>query len=56
MGIPTQKRTKASARRRASHFGLKKPNVIKCSNCGASIMPHKACGKCGYYKNEKKIN
>lgn len=55
MGLPSQKRTKSSARRRASHFALKKPAVVKCSNCGASCMPHRACAKCGYYKGEKKV-
>jgi len=55
MGVPTQKRTKSSARRRASHFALKKPSVMKCANCGASILPHRACDKCGYFKGEKKI-
>ncbi|MCD4761132.1 50S ribosomal protein L32 [bacterium] len=55
MGVPTQKRTKASARRRASHFALKKPAIVKCSNCGLSLLPHRACSKCGYYKGKKKV-
>ncbi|PIR06559.1 MAG: 50S ribosomal protein L32 [Candidatus Komeilibacteria bacterium CG11_big_fil_rev_8_21_14_0_20_36_20] len=55
MGTPTQKRTKSSARRRASHFALHKPSIVKCSNCGTSLLPHRACPKCGYYKGEKKI-
>jgi large subunit ribosomal protein L32 len=54
MGLPSQKRTKSSARRRASHFALKSVNKIKCSNCQASILPHRACPKCGYFKGEKK--
>ncbi|PLX24653.1 50S ribosomal protein L32 [Candidatus Parcubacteria bacterium] len=55
MGIPTQKRTKSSAKRRASHFALKKPALVKCSNCGVSVQPHKACAKCGYYKGKKAV-
>ncbi|MBP9802066.1 50S ribosomal protein L32 [Patescibacteria group bacterium] len=55
MGLPSQKRTKSSARRRASHFALKKPSVNVCTNCQASILPHTACPKCGYFKGEKKI-
>lgn len=55
MGVPTQKRTKASGRRRASHFALKNKSTVKCSNCGAVLMPHRACSKCGYYKGEKKV-
>lgn len=55
MGIPTQKRTKASARRRASHFALKPKSTVKCPNCGNTLLPHRACGKCGHYKGKKKV-
>jgi len=55
MGVPTKKRTRSSARERASHFALAKPASTKCSNCGISILPHRACPKCGYFKGEKKI-
>lgn len=56
MGLPSQKRTKSSARRRASHFALKKPSITTCQNCGASLLPHRACAKCGYFKGEKKVS
>ncbi|RJQ33842.1 50S ribosomal protein L32 [Candidatus Parcubacteria bacterium] len=55
MGTPTKKRTKSQARKRASHFALEKPALVKCSNCGVSVQPHKACSKCGYYKGSKKV-
>ena len=55
MGLPSKKRTKSSARERASHFALKNINGTKCTNCGASILSHRACPKCGYFKGEKKI-
>lgn len=56
MALPTQKRTKGSARRRASHYALRAKSSIKCSNCGAVILPHRACKKCGYYKGQKKVS
>ncbi|MBT4209705.1 MAG: 50S ribosomal protein L32 [Candidatus Komeilibacteria bacterium] len=55
MSVPKKKRTKGSVKRRGSHFALKEKAGIKCSNCAASIMPHRACAKCGYYKGEKKV-
>lgn len=55
MGVPTKKRTKASGRKRASHFALKKLSTVKCSNCGATLLPHRACAKCGYFKGKKVI-
>lgn len=54
MSVPKKKRTKGSVKRRASHFALKAKAIVKCSNCGASLLPHRACAKCGYYKGEKK--
>ena len=27
----------------------------KCPKCGATIRPHRACTKCGYYKNEQVV-
>ncbi len=56
MGLPTKKLTKSSARRRAAHFALTIASTTKCKNCGAVILPHRACNKCGFYKGEKKIN
>lgn len=55
MGLPTKKLTKSSARRRAAHFALKPGSAVKCKNCGAILLPHRACKKCGHYKGEKKI-
>lgn len=55
MALPTQKKTKGSALRRASHFALKAKSTTKCSNCGLTLLPHRACAKCGYYRGEKKI-
>ncbi|MFA6467112.1 MAG: 50S ribosomal protein L32 [Patescibacteria group bacterium] len=55
MSVPKKKHTKSAVRSRASHFALKPKAIVKCSNCGASLLPHRACAKCGYYKGEKKI-
>ncbi|MBU1202634.1 50S ribosomal protein L32 [Patescibacteria group bacterium] len=55
MSTPTKKRTKSQGGQRASHFALTKKITTKCSNCGQSIMPHRACPKCGYYKGTKKV-
>ena len=27
----------------------------KCPKCGATLRPHRACTKCGYYKGEEVI-
>lgn len=52
MGLPSQKRTKSSKRRRASHFALKKIALEKCPKCGKPKKPHYACSFCGSYKGK----
>lgn len=53
MGLPGQRRTKSSKRRRASHFALKKIVLIKCSKCGKPVLPHRACEFCGAYRDRQ---
>lgn len=55
MGLPSQKRTKSSKKKRASHFALKKPLLGKCPKCQKPIKPHHACQFCGYYKGREVI-
>jgi len=55
MSVPSKRKTKSSVKRGASHFALKAKATVKCSNCGASLLPHRACSKCGYYKGKKKV-
>lgn len=52
MGLPSQKRTKSSKRRRASHFALKKTSLHACPKCGKPKQPHHACAFCGTYKGK----
>jgi len=56
MGLPSQKRTSRSKKERASHFALKKTTLAKCPECGATVLPHIACKKCGSYRGRKVAN
>jgi large subunit ribosomal protein L32 len=29
------------------------PAIATCDKCGAVVLPHNACGDCGYYKGRK---
>lgn len=53
MSVPTQRRTKSSRLRRASHFALKKINLIKCPKCQQPVLPHRVCEFCGTYKGKQ---
>ncbi len=55
MGLPSKRRTKTSKKDRASHFALKPKALVKCSKCEQPVLPHTACGKCGYYKGKEVI-
>ncbi len=59
MAVPKQRQNKArKGRRRAGQ--LNKNNIanvqtVKCSNCGETILPHRVCPKCGFYKGKEVI-
>ena len=51
MAVPKGKvsRTRRD-KRRGSNWKLTAPSLVKCPNCGALLLPHRACKACGYYK------
>ncbi|MFC1612885.1 50S ribosomal protein L32 [Patescibacteria group bacterium] len=53
MALQSQRRTKSSKKRRASHFALKEKELSKCSKCGKPTKPHYVCAFCGYYKGRR---
>lgn len=55
MALQSQRRTKSSKKRRASHFALKKKSLTTCAKCGKPIMPHYACSFCGAYKGKEVV-
>lgn len=55
MALQSQRRTKSSKKRRASHFALDKKQLTKCPKCGKAIKPHCACKSCGTYKGKEAV-
>ena len=53
MALPTQKRTKSSRKKRASHFSLPKIKLTTCPKCKKPVLPHHACAFCGIYKGRE---
>ena len=51
MAVP-KRRTSRSKRnmRRANHDKVVAINLVACPNCGEPVVPHRACGSCGFYK------
>ena len=42
-------------KRRSSTWKLAVPNLVKCPNCGAFVLPHRACKACGKYNGRQVI-
>ena len=34
---------------------IEAPTVVTCPNCGAPLMPHRACTECGFYKGKEAV-
>lgn len=55
MANPKRRHSNTRTRLRRAHDFLKPPSLSTCSQCGAMIMPHRACPECGYYKGKQVI-
>ncbi|MBR3162005.1 MAG: 50S ribosomal protein L32 [Bacilli bacterium] len=53
MAVPARKVSKTSKRMRRTHYKIVANGLVKCSNCGEMIRPHRACPECGFYKGEQ---
>ncbi len=50
--VPFRRTSKTKKRMRRTHLKKEAGEFLTCPKCGAAIRPHRACAKCGYYKNE----
>lgn len=50
MPLPSFRNSRSKVRRRRSHHALKAVSTTACANCGATLVPHRACKACGFYK------
>ena len=55
MAVPFRKISKTRGRMRRTHYKIEANNTVKCSNCGASIRPHRICPECGFYKGKEVV-
>ena len=53
--LPFRRISKTAKRLRRTHLKKDAPTVTTCSNCGATLAPHRASTKCGYYKGKEVI-
>ncbi len=55
MGVPKRRHSNERTRLRRAHDFLKLKSPSKCANCGASILPHRVCPLCGFYRGRQLI-
>ena len=51
---PKNKTSKARRDKRRANWKMGAVNLVKCSKCGALMMPHRVCKACGSY-NKREI-
>lgn len=56
MAVQQRKKSKQQCRQRHSANSYKGLQTNKCSKCGAAVMPHRACNKCGNYKGKQVLD
>jgi large subunit ribosomal protein L32 len=53
MPNPKRRHSKARSSSRRAHDSLKRTSLSECPNCHERKLPHRACPKCGYYKDRE---
>ena len=56
MSVPKQRHSKARQARGRVHYVKSIKNDVLCLKCGASILAHRVCPKCGFYKDREYVN
>ncbi|CUU07866.1 MAG: 50S ribosomal protein L32 [Fimbriimonadales bacterium] len=56
MANPKRRHSHARGAKRRTHYKLEVPGLSRCKHCGATILPHRACPVCGYYRGRKYEN
>ena len=55
MAHPKRKISRSRRDKRRTHYKAVAPTVMECSNCGSTVLRHRVCPECGYYKGKPAI-
>jgi large subunit ribosomal protein L32 len=55
MPNPKHRFSKTRTAKRRTHYKAVAPTFAICSNCGSSVLYHRVCPECGYYKGRLAI-
>ena len=49
MAVPKRRKSRARVHTRQSQWKAAPITMTTCAHCDTKILPHRACGECGYY-------
>lgn len=55
MPVPKRKQSRSNTRSRKAQWKLTAPGNSTCPQCHSPKMPHRVCGKCGYYAGREVV-
>jgi large subunit ribosomal protein L32 len=55
MAHPKHKISKTRRDKRRTHDKAIAPTLMKCSNCGSTVLLHRVCPDCGHYRGKLAI-
>ncbi|MGF1584616.1 MAG: 50S ribosomal protein L32 [Bacteroidales bacterium] len=55
MAHPKRKISKTRRNKRRTHYKAIVPTMSTCQNCGTTVLYHRVCGECGYYRGKLAI-
>ena len=50
MAHPKHRTSRQRKNKRRTHYKAEAPALATCSNCGETVLYHRICPKCGYYR------
>jgi ribosomal protein L32 len=50
MAHPKHKTSKQRRNKRRTHYKAEVPTLASCSNCGTTVLYHRVCPDCGFYR------
>ncbi|RJO63277.1 MAG: 50S ribosomal protein L32 [Myxococcales bacterium] len=55
MAVPKKHLSKARRDQRRAHHAIDAKTIVNCPNCGESMLLHRVCPSCGYYKGKEVV-
>ena len=55
MAVPKKKMSRSRTRRRKANWKVAAPHTVRCPQCDAPKLSHRACPECGTYRGREVV-